>query len=461
MPWLGVDGRITALWRWSKKKMVELNHFESVESRTDAFELRTEILATRLYLALLTVVVAIIVLYLSLDVQTRTVTVPYPSQMMYEYLEAQYSSTLKCSCEQITIPFRKFMSISVTYHPVCSSPFVSDTWVDMLFSPDQEYYYPVDFRASASGQFQVLQSLCVLANASIDDELDTLLDGTTLLSDQLIDAQSLEVQGNVSSLFFRTSTENKFLRTLRLIRGTTAANNLQSAFQIPATLVFEKLPHGAVGIAAIVNSVKDQNGSKLCSCHSQATCSINRTGFFDVVGNDMYSSLWIPETNVLAFVPGFVVGCFALEALLQAKLMCLFNQTCVNLIQSFFVSTNSNVIPLDSTKTRFDPESTTVEMLVNELFVEQWLIRISFSQYYAQCAPISCLYSYSKRNDVLYVVTTLLGLYGGLTVILCLIVPRLVKWVRDRRRTPITTAETILTNDERREYSSIVFHNNS
>lgn len=454
MPWLGVNGRIIVLWRWSKKKMIELNYFESDESRTDAFELRTEILATRLYLALLSVAVVIIAFYISLDVQTRTVTVPYPSQTVYKYLEAQYSSTLKCSCQQISIPFREFMSISVTYHPVCSSPFVSDTWVDMLFSPDQGYYYPVDFRASASGQFQVLQSLCELANASVNDELDTLLDATTLLSDQLIDAQSLEVQGNVSSLFFRTSTENKFRRTLRLIRGTTAANNLQSAFQIPATLVFERLPYGEVGIAAFANSMKDQNGSVLCSCHSQTTCSLNRTGFFDVVGDDMFGNLWIPEASVLALVPGFVVGCFALEALLQARLMCLFHQTCVNLIQSFFVSTSTNVVPLDSTETRFNPESTTVEMLVNEVYVEEWLTRISFSQYYTQCAPISCLYSYSEQNDLLYVVTILLGLYGGLTVVLRLIVPRLVKWVRNRRRTRITTTvETISTNDEQREYS--------
>ncbi|CAF1429312.1 unnamed protein product [Adineta ricciae] len=461
MTWLDVGGRITASWHWSRKKIVELNRFESVESHTDAFALRTEILATRLYLALLTVVVVIIVFHLSLDVQTWTVAVPHPSQATYEYLEAQYSSTLKCSCEQISIPFRKFMTISVTYHPVCSSSFVSDRWVDMLFSPDQGDYYPVDFRASASGQFQVLQSLCGLANASIADELDTLLDDTALLSDQLINAQNLEVQGSVSSLFFRTSTENKFLRTLRLIRGTTAANNLQSAFQIPATLVLEKLSPDEVDIAVSANGLKNQNGTKLCLCHSQATCSINTSGFFSAVGEDMYGILYIPETRVLAFVPGFVVGCFALESLLQARLICLFNQMCVDIVQSFFVSTNTNFVSLDSTKTRFDPESTTVEMLVNELFVEQWLTRISFSQYYAQCAPISCLYSYSKRNDILYVTTTVLGLYGGLTVVLRLIVPRLVKCVRDRRRTPITTAETIPINDERRKYLSGVFYNRS
>jgi hypothetical protein len=50
------------------------------------------------------------------------------------------------------------------------------------------------------------------------------------------------------------------------------------------------------------------------------------------------------------------------------------------------------------------------------LFVETWQNTSSYSDYFSICAPLTCRYTYSQRNDANYILTTFLGLYGGLIV---------------------------------------------
>lgn len=68
-------------------------------------------------------------------------------------------------------------------------------------------------------------------------------------------------------------------------------------------------------------------------------------------------------------------------------------------------------------ETHYSP-STILEEVVNELFIEYWSSNDSFGDYYSQCAPLSCTHKVNERNRPLYILTTLLGLYGGLIVAL-------------------------------------------
>ncbi len=68
--------------------------------------------------------------------------------------------------------------------------------------------------------------------------------------------------------------------------------------------------------------------------------------------------------------------------------------------------------------------------LVSQLFIEEWSTKMFYDRYFVQCAPNICTYSYIDNANPLYVATTLLGLYGGLTVVLSWWCPRLVKLVR-------------------------------
>jgi hypothetical protein len=65
--------------------------------------------------------------------------------------------------------------------------------------------------------------------------------------------------------------------------------------------------------------------------------------------------------------------------------------------------------------------------------IEEWNVLMMYETYYNECQPIQCSYKVARKNDVIYIVTTLFGIAGGLTTTLKLIVPRLVKLARKKR----------------------------
>ncbi|CAF4280576.1 unnamed protein product, partial [Rotaria magnacalcarata] len=74
------------------------------------------------------------------------------------------------------------------------------------------------------------------------------------------------------------------------------------------------------------------------------------------------------------------------------------------------------IAPLnDSIYSRFSP-TTSISVIVGELFIETWINQSSYESYYAACEPQYCRSANTRRNDLLYLLTTLLGVYGGLTV---------------------------------------------
>ena len=87
----------------------------------------------------------------------------------------------------------------------------------------------------------------------------------------------------------------------------------------------------------------------------------------------------------------------------------------------------TNIHVLKSNETKFPP-NTTVETLVNELFIDNWFTLTSFSNYYTKCEPILCTYTFTKTGNAPFVVTTLTGLLGGLTIVLRFCVFNIVKW---------------------------------
>jgi hypothetical protein len=64
---------------------------------------------------------------------------------------------------------------------------------------------------------------------------------------------------------------------------------------------------------------------------------------------------------------------------------------------------------------------------VNALLVDQCKTNICSDQYYTACSPLSCTYSIEERVSLIYIVTVIIGLYGGLTVALKLVGPLMME----------------------------------
>jgi hypothetical protein len=79
----------------------------------------------------------------------------------------------------------------------------------------------------------------------------------------------------------------------------------------------------------------------------------------------------------------------------------------------------------------FSPNST-LQSLVDQLFVEKWSQKLNYSSYYAECQPQYCQYDINQRSAPLYIITSLLGLYGGLSVVLHFIIPFIVTFILKR-----------------------------
>jgi hypothetical protein len=82
--------------------------------------------------------------------------------------------------------------------------------------------------------------------------------------------------------------------------------------------------------------------------------------------------------------------------------------------------------PLDNS---LSSPNMTVQSLVDTLLVTRWETNVIYDQYYTTCAPLSCTYTFAGQISVIYTVTIIIDLYGGLSVMFKLIAPILAKIV--------------------------------
>jgi hypothetical protein len=111
-----------------------------------------------------------------------------------------------------------------------------------------------------------------------------------------------------------------------------------------------------------------------------------------------------------------------MDGLRQSTFECLFDDTCLNRLTTL-INYPTNLLPLNRSQlTRYSFNTTLIGTIIDQLFVELWSNSSNYTAYFSQCAPLTCDYSYVERNDIVYIITTILGLYGGLTNTVQLIV---------------------------------------
>jgi flagellar motor switch protein FliM len=100
---------------------------------------------------------------------------------------------------------------------------------------------------------------------------------------------------------------------------------------------------------------------------------------------------------------------------------------------------NATAMIYNSSNTQYQI-TTKIKEIIEKLMIEQWNDQISFNAYYEQCNPSFCIYTYNKQGDMAYMITTTIGLIGGLTTILRIVIPLIVAFIRRKKRPkPIET----------------------
>jgi hypothetical protein len=86
-----------------------------------------------------------------------------------------------------------------------------------------------------------------------------------------------------------------------------------------------------------------------------------------------------------------------------------------------------NITLLDSMlPSRFSVD-TPLTTIVDVMMVEHWNLSTNYSKFYHICQPAYCSFTYEERSNIVYVITTVIGFFGGLNIILRLISFFLVK----------------------------------
>ncbi|CAF0789948.1 unnamed protein product [Adineta steineri] len=391
--------------------------------------------STRLYLSLLSIIFVILTLYTAMQPQTLTKSFSTPSLNFYKNLMNDHSDELECPCSLISSPYDEYLQIQPIFHRICSSDLISNEWrlnITANLISNLSAYNRRDYRLFLFTHLQFLNGLCQLSmqtvNQSIQQSLSSLMITKELLSEENF---NLHINSMINEA--KSNAPSTFIRLLSLLRATNHGNAIVSAYgtnyQYKAT-VYNTFQTTLYTQAMIY----DDN----CSCQLNSTCIINA------------SFIEINSTKPIT-IKGLKMGCTPSESLLASTLECFYDQSCINLIQTM-AGYNKNItpIPLNITNSRF-LMNMTVMNLINDLFVEKWSAIMNYSSYFDQCSPMVCSYTYIQQLNSLYTLTYLLGLYGGLTIVLKWISPKIVYFINKiyqrRKKTtnsikPISTIES-------------------
>ncbi|CAF4181971.1 unnamed protein product, partial [Adineta steineri] len=421
---------IHGLWAKIKHHLLAVNLFPSIPPSTNESDLRNQRISTRLFIIALVFSTTILIGYNFLIDVTKVNNINSPNLTQYLDLYSKYPQTLTCPCSDITIKYEEFLEIDYMLHQLCSSVFVTNDWIAYLAQNHiLTTEYIAGFLELGTYMFQALKTFCESSNKTISDSLSQFYfseyTSLTVISKQLFESQSQILMDQ-----FKSSTKNTFLSFLQTLRDTTQANTPLSAVQ--SAYIFY-LPD-------IDDIVIQGLAEYQCSCTSTPQCT-------------QPLQMYDPDFPVQFSIPGLRLGCFVVEGVLQSTLECFYNQTCLNSLQSYIISPVSiNIIPLNSSLSSQFNQTSTIQEIVNELMVDKWNLSSAYENYYKECQPIKCSYTYVDRNNIIFIITTLISLIGGLVKILRFTIPKLVKFMprlmkKIRKYFRSSRSETVSEND--------------
>ncbi|CAF4137810.1 unnamed protein product, partial [Adineta steineri] len=321
----------------------ELNVFET--DATDANSIDIQRWSTRIYIFLLLFSIGGLLLDRGLRVETQLVEVENPSVELYMKLHETHSD-ISCLCSKISVSYGSFVELNLIYEAVCSSGFVSQTWIEMLVDDITPRRYPGDFRASASLVFQALQGLCNRAESVLSVDVQSFYD-TKFISNYLVNEDTLN---NSVEIMINESLGNSytnFYHSISFLRSFTHGNVLVSG--IGTTVLTEVLylndPVQPGTIARVYESQQLPFGSM---CDYNDSSSVPSAFYNFIIVQDWPTfAYWGNETDVLFVMKNWFISCWALNSLLMSSFeeSFLYNQTALNLIDMYYSWSSNSVLP--------------------------------------------------------------------------------------------------------------------
>lgn len=229
-----------------------------------------------------------------------------------------------------------------------------------------------------------------------------------------------EFTARVGSLVdqFKTRTENDIAILLSLARTSILASVTECNWQYKSLLVNHSW--------RIIRDLPPPSSFDECTCGTSFDCVIPAFYFLCYYGNDCAVGTFAEA------VPGWNMGCTSMENMFIINLSCFFNQSCLDTIRSKYnfgipdrlpLPNQTLAIPIlnSSIISRFS-QNDSLGILFSKLMIEEWNMQANFDGFYSVCMPTTCTYTYDQRLNIVYVAATVVGLLGGLTVSLRILI---------------------------------------
>ncbi|UJR11793.1 hypothetical protein I4U23_015973 [Adineta vaga] len=285
--------------------------------------------------------------------QTIHITIKSPSSKDFLHLYEQYPRTLHCPCSHTTFNQELVFSMEPEYHQVCSSQFISSDWIKIKFIKSSKIrLITYDIRYQWEFYFQLLSTLCQMANQTIEDSLQSFY-RTKCISNELFTPQSFQTQIDLLIEEFKRTLPESYQRTIQLIRTNFEINQ----FITPMNSYFT-----SSDLDNEICQTSDDIYPNSCYCFSEASY-------------ECYQYIKLKDIHSTFIIPEMYQTWFPLQAFLMSTLECFYNQTCLshivqymNLSQSSTNLTILNSSLLKSNKEQYDR----LEILVNNLFLQSY-----------------------------------------------------------------------------------------
>ncbi|CAF1289577.1 unnamed protein product [Adineta steineri] len=422
---LGFRNRCGALIMKIKKKIRELDLFPTIPPSQDEKILRRNRRLTRIYLTLLFISLLTIAIYTLITQDTITVNVKSPSLLRYSELITQYPLTFQCFCSNVTVKYHKFITqIELQNHSICSSDFLSPDRFETIWNGERQNawdYYDYsdddDFRTWIKAQLEAVSKMCTISGKILDSSLTVWLQ-KDFVTARVISHNEFETQIKESMEELKRTIANELVLLVKLIQVTNVANQLatrqSSNWQFIVSrgyslssyseldLLDPKIHQNALHSLTLPKIYNEDN----CSCALQLNCSKYSSFRYRVLNRPARQTL-----------PNFRTGCLPMNSLLQSSFSCFFNETCLYLLQTSIYFANSFPVTI-LTAPAHSSLNRAIETIFSQIFVEKWSENASFEDYYDECAPRFCQYSYPSTFNKFYFITKTLALFGGLSKVL-------------------------------------------
>ena len=382
-----------------KKFITEVNIFKSPSSNDRQIHFQRH--ATRLYGICLLISVGILASYTLLSETVHRQVISNPTASDYFQLEQTHSSRLSCPCSSISIPFARFISIEAHYHQLCSSVFVSSQWINYTagYLPRSLIIFIPVFATDALAKYQWLVTLCRQAHETIDHALDIFLQ-RQLVSARVIPEQLFASEMNIFIRDWQTTTVNEYVRTMQMIRTTTHGNQLMT---------------GGLNVQFSTDTQRRETTMlpvkrRSCPCILSPSCSQTMP---------MYGTMFTDGNRT---VPSAIQGCSLLEGVFAWTLECFYYQWCIASLDRYMLHSGATNVTFTALDPNLSSVNETVDSMIQRLLVDSWSSNASFISYFNSCAPQFCTFDYRRRNDLFFVIITIVSVVGGLSLAFKLII---------------------------------------